>query len=187
MSRIGKQPIVLPKGVKAIIAGQLLTVEGPKGKLQRTIRPEIALENVTGESGANELVLSRKTESNESRAFHGMERALTNNMVQGVAKGFERELTLIGVGYRAETKGNVLSLALGYSHPIDFALPDGVKATVIRDNRDLFVKLESIDKQLLGQTAAKIRALRKPEPYKGKGVRYRDEVVKMKAGKAGKK
>ena len=182
MSRIGKQPIAIPKGVKAVIAGQLLKVEGPKGKLQRELRPEV----VVAQDG-EELVLTRKDDTKQSRAFHGMERALVFNMVQGVSAGFERELALIGVGYRAEMKGSVVNLALGYSHPIDFPLPEGVKATVVKDGRDLFLKLESIDKQLLGLTAAKIRALRKPEPYKGKGVRYRNEVVKMKAGKTGKK
>ena len=116
-----------------------------------------------------------------------MERALVYNMVHGVSQGFEKELSLIGVGYRADQKGNVLNLALGYSHTIDFALPDGVKGTVVKDGRDTFVKLESADRQLLGQTAANIRSLRKPEPYKGKGVRYRDEVVRTKAGKSGKK
>lgn len=182
MSRIGKQPIQIPKGVKAVIAGQLLKVEGPKGKLERSFRPEVAVKQ-EGET----LVITRTNESQEARAYHGMERALINNMVQGVAVGFTKELSLIGVGYRAESKGQVLNLALGYSHPIDFTLPDGVKGTVIKDGRDTFVKLESTDKQLLGQTAAEIRSLRPPEPYKGKGVRYRDEVVKQKAGKSGKK
>lgn len=182
MSRIGKQPVPLPKGVKAVIAGQLLKVEGPKGKLERSLRSEIKVEQV-GET----LVLSRNGDTKEARAFHGMERALVNNMVQGVAAGFAKELALIGVGYRAEAKGQVLNLALGYSHPIDFELPDGVKGSVIKDGRDTFIRLESMDKQLLGQTAAEIRGLRPPEPYKGKGVRYRDEVVKQKAGKSGKK
>lgn len=182
MSRIGKQPIVVPKGVKAIIAGQLLKVEGPKGKLEREIRPEISLK-LDGEK----IVLERANEEKSVRAFHGMERALVNNMVHGVMHGFEKELQLIGVGYRADSKGNTLNLALGYSHPIDFELPQGVKGTVIKEGRDVSIKLESVDKQLLGQTAARIRSLRKPEPYKGKGVRYKDEVIKMKAGKSGKK
>ncbi len=182
MSRVGKQPITIPQGVKAVVAGQILKVEGPKGKLERSIRPEITIE-VKG----TELLVTRKEDSQTARAFHGMERALVNNMVHGVAQGFERELSLIGVGYRADQKGNVLNLALGYSHTIDFPLPNGVKGTVIKDGRDTFVKLESADRQLLGQTAANIRSLRKPEPYKGKGVRYRDEVVRTKAGKSGKK
>lgn len=182
MSRIGKLPISLPKGVKAVIAGQLLKVEGPKGKLERSIRPEIALK-VEGET----IVLSRASDEKNVRAYHGMERALVNNMIMGVSQGFEKELSLIGVGYRADAAGKVLNLALGYSHPIDFPLPDGVKGSVIKDGRDIFVKLESADKQLLGQVAAKLRSLREPEPYKGKGVRYKEEVVKLKAGKSGKK
>lgn len=182
MSRIGKQPIAIPKGVKALLAGQLLKVEGPKGKLEREVRPEIVVK-LEGE----QIVLTRTSDATKTRAFHGMERALINNMVRGVAEGFEKELQLIGVGYRAEMKGNILNLALGHSHTIDYPIPDGVKASVIKDNRDLYVKLESNDRQLLGQTAAKIRSLREPEPYKGKGVRYKGEVIKMKAGKSGKK
>jgi len=182
MSRIGKQPIAIPKGVKAVLAGQLLKVEGPKGKLERQIRPEISLA-----IESDKIVLSRKNDEQTVRAFHGMERALVHNMVVGVSEGFEKELQLIGVGYRADSKGNVLNLALGHSHPIDFELPAGVKGTVIKEGRDISVKLESVDRQLLGQTAARLRGLREPEPYKGKGVRYKGEVIKMKAGKSGKK
>ena len=182
MSRIGKQPIVVPKGVKAIIAGQLLKVEGPKGKLEREIRPEISAK-LEGET----IVLTRKNDDKQSRAFHGMERALVHNMAHGVAHGFEKELQLIGVGYRADSKGDVITLALGHSHTIDFTLPALVKGSVIKEGRDISIKLESIDKQLLGQVAAQIRSLRPPEPYKGKGVRYKGEVIKMKAGKSGKK
>ena len=182
MSRIGKQPVTVPKGVKAVLAGQLFKVEGPKGKLEREIRPEIILK-IDGET----ITLERRNEEKKVRAFHGLERALVHNMVEGVSTGFEKELQLIGVGYRADQKGNVLNLALGHSHPIDFPLPDGVKGTVIKEGRDISIKLESSDKQLLGQTAARIRSLREPEPYKGKGVRYKGEQIKMKAGKSGKK
>lgn len=183
MSRIGKQPIAIPKGVKATIAGQLLKVEGPKGKLERTVREEVTLK-IDGET----ILLTRNNDSKQSRAFHGMERALVNNMVVGVSKGFEKELQLIGVGYRAEEgKGNTITLALGHSHPIEFDIPAGVKGSVVREGREVSVKLESADRQLLGQTAARMRSLRPPEPYKGKGVRYKGEVVKMKAGKSGKK
>jgi large subunit ribosomal protein L6 len=181
MSRIGKQPISVPKGVKVNVSGQALTVEGPKGKLSRTVRPEIGIEVAEGE-----LSFTCNVDSKTARAYHGLERALANNMVVGVSEGYEKELALVGVGYRAEAKGTGLTLALGYSHPIDFPLPDGVKAELIKEGRDTFVKLISIDKQLLGQTAARIRALRSPEPYKGKGVRYRNEEVRIKAGKAGK-
>lgn len=181
MSRIGKQPISLPKGVKAVIAGQLIKVEGPKGKLERSVRPEVSVKE-EGET----IVVERADDSKSSRAFHGLERSLLSNMVQGVSEGFAKELALVGVGYKAEQSGKNLVLSLGYSHPIDFALPEGVSASLIKEGRDTFIRLESIDKQKVGQVAAQIRSLRPPEPYKGKGVRYRDEVVKIKAGKSGK-
>lgn len=182
MSRVGKQPVKIPSGVKAIIAGQLLKIEGPKGKLSREVRPEILIKETDGS-----LVVNTKEDTNASRAFHGMERALIANMVRGVSEGFVKELSLVGTGYRADQAGKNINLALGYSHPIDYIVPEGVKATVVKENRDVFIKLESADKQLLGQVAAQIRSLRAPEPYKGKGVRYKDEVVKTKAGKTGKK
>ncbi len=185
MSRIGNQPIVMPQGVKVTIKAvgeaQHLVVEGPKGKLERGMRPEVSVAQEE-----NQLVLTRKDDSKPARAFHGLERALINNMVVGVSEGYEKQLAFIGVGYRADVKGNTLNLGLGYSHPIDFELPEGVKGSLLKEGREIFVKLESIDKQLLGQVAAQIRSLRPPEPYKGKGVRYRGEVVKTKAGKAGK-
>jgi large subunit ribosomal protein L6 len=181
MSRIGKLPVELPKEVKATIAGQLLKVEGPKGKLEREIRPEISIKMVD-----NTIVVERLNETKQARAFHGMERSLVNNMVVGVSQGYSKELSLIGTGYRADLNKNTFNLALGYSHTIDFPLPEGVIGSVIKENRDTFIKLESANKQLVGQVAAQIRELRPPEPYKGKGVRYRDEVVKIKAGKAGK-
>jgi len=182
MSRVGKQPVQIPSGVKAIIAGQLLKVEGPKGKLSREVRPEIIVKEDAGK-----LIIEIQETSKTSDAFHGMERALIANMVKGVSEGFVKELSLVGTGYRADQVGNSINLALGYSHTIDFVVPEGVTATVIKENRDVFIKLESPDKQLLGQVAAQIRSLRAPEPYKGKGVRYKDEVVKTKAGKSGKK
>lgn len=182
MSRIGKLPIEIPKGVKAELAGRLLKVEGPKGKMSREINSQIKVELADGK-----LVFTRKGDSKEERALHGMERALANNMVKGVSVGFEKHLQLIGVGYRAEPKGNGFDLALGYSHPVQFDMPQGVKGTVIKEGRDIFLKVEGPDKQLVGQVAAEIRRLRPPEPYKGKGIRYRGEVIKLKAGKAGKK
>lgn len=183
MSRVGKLPIEIPKSVTATLAGQLLKVEGPKGKLSRSIRPEIKAVL----DGAN-LTFEVLTPSGQANAFHGLERALAANMVKGVSDGFVKELSLIGTGYRAEQAGATgLTLALGYSHSIDYAVPTGVKATVVKEGRDVFIRLESADRQLLGQVAAQIRALRPPEPYKGKGVRYKEEVVKLKAGKAGKK
>lgn len=181
MSRIGKNPIALPQGVKVSVDGQTIQVEGPKGKLSRTVRPEISI--VVDDK---EISFRRKDDSKQSRAFHGLERSLARNMIVGVSEGYEKQLALIGVGYRAEAQGNSLNLSLGYSHPIDFKLPEGVKASLLKEGRETFIKLESIDKQLLGQTAATIRSLRTPEPYKGKGVRYRGEEVRLKAGKAGK-
>lgn len=181
MSRIGKQPIEIPEKVKAEIAGQLLKVEGPKGKLQREVRSEIEVKIADGA-----ITFHPRDESKQTNAFYGMERALVNNMVEGVSQGFEKQLQLIGVGYRADLKGSTLDLGLGYSHPISFTLPEGVKGSVLKEGREIFVKLEGADKQQVGQVAAQIRSLRPPEPYKGKGVRYRDEQVRRKAGKAGK-
>ena len=181
MSRIGKLPVAIPQGVKAIISGQLLKVEGPKGKLERELREEVQIKEDAGN-----LILERKDDSKPAKAFHGMERALVNNMVEGVSVGFVKELNLIGVGYKADISGNKIVLNLGYSHPIDFMVPDGVKASMVKEGKDTFIKLESANKQLVGQVAAQIRSLRPPEPYKGKGVRYRNEYVRRKAGKAGK-
>ena len=185
MSRIGKAPITLPKGVKAVVSGNLVKIEGPKGKLERACRPEIKAE-IKEEEGAQVLTFERNSDSKDARAFHGMERALASNMVQGCHEGFEKILDVNGVGYKAEMKGKDLNLGLGYSHDIKFKVPDGVTASVLKEGRDVAVKLESCDKQLLGQVAAQIRSLRPPEPYKGKGVKYRDEVIRRKAGKAGK-
>jgi large subunit ribosomal protein L6 len=182
MSRVGKNPIKLPQGVKVDVKGQSVKVEGPKGKLERHVSSLIEVKVTDGH-----IELSRKNDEKASRMMHGTERSLLNNMVTGVSEGFSKELDLIGVGYRADMSGTTLNLALGYSHPIDFPLPAGVKGTVIKEGRDITVKLESADKQLVGLTAAKIRSLRAPEPYKGKGIRYKGEVIKLKAGKAGKK
>ena len=185
MSRIGKLPVTLPKGVKAEVAGQLVKIEGPKGKVQREVRPEIEAQMVDGK-----IVLRPKKSAPETKAvnaFHGMERALLNCMVNGVSQGFHKELELIGVGYRAEMSGKNLNLSLGYSHPVEFVVPKDIKATVEKEGRDSWIRLEGVDKQLVGQTAAQIIRLRPPEPYKGKGVRFRGQVIKTKAGKAGKK
>ena len=183
MSRIGKLPVTLPQGVKAAVNGQHVKVEGPKGKLERTVHPSISIQLADGA-----LVLKRPNDEKVSKMLHGMERALIHNMVTGVSEGFFKELDLIGVGYRADMKGDkVVNLALGYSHQIDFPLPAGIKGSVIKEGRDITVRVEGCDKQLVGQVAAQLRALRRPEPYKGKGVRYKGEVIKLKAGKAGKK
>jgi large subunit ribosomal protein L6 len=179
MSRIGKQPIELPAGVKVTIDNQDVTVTGPKGVLSRSI-----LEYVSIDLTDKTLTVNRADDSIKSRAAHGLTRTLVNNMVIGVTKGFERALEINGVGYRAELKGEVLNLSLGYSHPINFQLPKGISVEVDKMTK-LLVK--GIDKELVGQTAAKIREFRSPEPYKGKGVKYADETILRKAGKTGKK
>jgi large subunit ribosomal protein L6 len=179
MSRIGKLPVELPKGVKVRYADETITVEGPKGTLSRQV-----MEGVTLDINEAALVVTRNDDSNRCRAAHGLTRTLINNMVVGVTNGFERALEINGVGYRAEAKGNVLNLSLGYSHPINYELPAGITVEVDKMTK-LLVK--GIDKELVGQTAAKIRSFRGPEPYKGKGIKYADEVILRKAGKTGKK
>ena len=178
MSRIGKQPISIPNGVKIDIKGGHVKVTGPKGNLEREVRPEIALEQADGV-----ILVKAKDQSQRSRAFTGLTRTLINNMIIGVEKGFEKKLLIEGVGYRAEMKGKTLSLNVGYSNPVEFPLPAGVTAGVDKTS----ITLQSIDKELLGLTAAKIRAIRKPEPYKGKGIRYEGEYIARKAGKAASK
>ena len=179
MSRIGNQPIPVPKGVKLDINGSNVKVVGPKGTLERNIRPEIGLQ----EEGGN-LIIVRKDNSKRTDAFSGLTRTLVNNMIVGVDKGFQKKLSIEGVGYRAEVKGSVLNLSVGYSNPVEFDLPKGVTAEVDKANN---VTLDCIDKELLGETAAKIRAVRPPEPYKGKGIRYTDEYIARKAGKSASK
>jgi large subunit ribosomal protein L6 len=179
MSRIGKQPIEIPNGVKVTVNNYTVTVNGPKGTLSRNILDVVSLD-ITEKL----LTVNRADDSIKSRAAHGLTRTLINNMVIGVTKGFERALEINGVGYRAEVKGDVLALSLGYSHPINFQLPTGITVEVDKMTK-LLVK--GIDKELVGQTAAKIRDFRSPEPYKGKGVKYADENILRKAGKTGKK
>ena len=176
MSRVGKKPIPIPKGVEVKHEGESITVKGPKGKLVRSILPMIQLE-----IGSDNIVVSVPNTSRETMALHGLSRALISNMVTGVTRGFEKGLEIVGVGYRAELKGKTAVFHLGYSHPINFPLPDGVNAKIDKTK----VTLESIDKELLGETAAKIRNLRPPEPYKGKGIKYVGEKIRRKAGKAG--
>jgi len=180
MSRVGKAPITIPQGVNIDISkGNLVTVKGPKGTLSQQIDPDITL-NVEDST----LSLDRPTNQNRHRALHGLYRALVNNMVVGVTEGFVKELELVGVGYRAQNTGQLLELTLGFSHPIMFYIPSEVKVETKQEKgKNPLIRLESNDKQLLGQVAAKIRSLRKPEPYKGKGVRYSNEVIRRKAGK----
>ncbi|MDR3717250.1 MAG: 50S ribosomal protein L6 [Bryobacteraceae bacterium] len=174
MSRVGKKPIPLPAGVKITVGEQLL-VEGPKGKLTVPLPQGIRVEKV-------DSTLEIKRENDSFRALHGLTRALAANAVTGVSTGFTRELDIVGIGYRAETKGSVVSFTLGYSHPIEFALPKGVECKI---EKMTHLVLSSNDKQQLGQIAADIRALRPPEPYKQKGIRYVGEVLRKKVGKTG--
>jgi len=176
MSRIGKLPITVPSPVKIQVAGDLVRVEGPKGKLEHRMPPRITVEVADGA-----LRVRRDGEDRQTRALHGLTQRMLANMVHGVHSGFSRTLEIIGVGYRAESRGQALHLSLGYSHPILFQLPPGVQAKV---DKQTVITLESIDRQLLGETAATIRRLRPPEPYKGKGIKYAEEVLRRKAGKA---
>lgn len=175
MSRVGKLPITVPQGVKVAINGGLINVEGPKGKLSCPTRPEVVI-NIK----ESEISVVPKDESKESNSFQGLYRQLVNNMVIGVSKGFSKTLMINGVGFRADLKANILTLNLGYSELIEVVLPQGITATVENPNK---VTISGIDKQLVGQTCAEIRSLRTPEPYKGKGIRYEDEVIRRKAGK----
>lgn len=176
MSRIGKQPIPINKDVEVKINGDMVTVKGAKGVLERRIHQKIGVEINDGN-----ILLTARDNLRETRALHGLFGALVSNMVMGVSKGFEKALEIVGVGYRAELKGRTIIFNLGYSNPINFELPDGIDANVDKSK----IVLMGIDKELLGRTAAKIRSLRPPEPYKGKGVKYIDENIRRKAGKAG--
>jgi large subunit ribosomal protein L6 len=180
MSRIGKKPVSIPKGVTISVANSVVTVKGPKGTLTQEIDRDIVIEITE-----TELIVKRPTEQIRHRAMHGLYRSLISNLVKGVTDGYKKDLELVGVGFKATNAGNILDLALGYSHNIIFEVPKELKVTTTTEkgqNPKIF--LEGSDKQLIGQVAAKIRGLRKPEPYKGKGVRYSDEVVRRKAGKA---
>lgn len=177
MSRIGKLPITIPSGVKVEIQGTLIKVAGKKGNLERNLRPEISvqLDNAS-------LICSPLGTSKKVMAYWGMTRSLLNNMIVGVDHGFTKKLMVEGVGYRANVNANTLTLNVGYSSPVDFPLPQGITASVDKDNS---ITLEGIDKELIGLIAAQIRAIRKPEPYKGKGIRYFEEHIVRKVGKAG--
>ena len=176
MSRIGKLPVTIPAGVKVAVNANAVSLEGPKGKLQAAVPAGVAIK-VEG----NVLRVERQAEDRKVRSLHGLTRKLIANMTQGVSRGFTRILDINGVGYRAEAKGQELHIALGFSHPVVFKLPQGVSAAV---ERQVIITLSGADRQVLGETAAKIRSLRPPEPYKGKGIKYREEVIKRKAGKA---
>ena len=175
MSRIGQKPVVLPAGVTAAIDGQRVTVKGPKGEISRTVHAELAVG-----LAANAIVVRRPSDESRHKALHGLTRTLIANMVDGVTKGFAKSLEIQGVGYKAEAKPFGVQLTVGFSHPVPYHAPQGIKISV--DN-NVLVKIEGVDKELVGQVAAELRAVRPPEPYKGKGIRYVGEHVRRKAGK----
>jgi len=180
MSRIGKLPITLPAKVEISVASDnTVTVKGPKGALSQKIDPDIT---VSVEDGR--IIVARPTEQKRHKAMHGLYRALLNNMVVGVSEGYKREMDIIGVGYRVENQGNLVTFTLGYSHPVILYIPSELKVTTAMEKGSPpMIRLEGIDKELLGQVCAKIRAFRKPEPYKGKGIMFKGEVIRRKAGK----
>lgn len=180
MSRIGKQPIEIPQGVNVDIKNDIIKVRGPKGELSYSL-PEGIKASLTN----SKLLLERGSDTKLDRALHGLARSLVFNMVNGVAQGYKRVIEISGIGYRSQVKGNKIVFTIGYSHPVEFELPDGVSATV--DDKQTTITLSGIDKQLLGQVAAHIKEIRPPDAYKGKGIRYSGERIKLKAGKTGKK
>lgn len=177
MSRIGRLPIAIPKGVSVDVSGRQVTVKGPKGELSEALRPE-----VTVEVSDDQVTVQRTSESKKARGFHGLYRQLVNNMVVGVSDGFSQALLINGVGYRAEVQGQSLMLNLGFSNPVEFRVPDGVSVETDGPNR---VVVKGISKQLVGKVASEIRGIRPPEPYKGKGVKYENEYIRRKVGKSG--
>ncbi|HVR37547.1 MAG TPA: 50S ribosomal protein L6 [Thermoanaerobaculia bacterium] len=177
MSRIGRKEISLPKGVEVRQEGNTVLVKGPKGTLHTPIVSGISMKIEN-----NVVQFLRGDEENKTRAFHGLMRALVANNIRGVSEGFKRELDIVGVGYRAEVKGREVVFQLGYSHPVRFAIPEGIEVAI--DAKTGHITITGIDKQKVGQTAAEIRGLREPDPYKGKGIKYSDEVIRRKAGKA---
>jgi large subunit ribosomal protein L6 len=175
MSRIGRKPIPIPDGVKVQVDGNVVRAEGPKGKLSQPMPP-----GMMAKIEDKILHIQRGDDSRTARSLHGLTRALVANMVAGVKEGFERKLEIVGIGYRAQMQGKTIQLALGYSHPVMFPLPDGITAEI---EKQVAVTLKGADKALLGETAAKLRSLRKPDPYKGKGIKYAGEVIRRKVGK----
>ena len=178
MSRIGRMPVAVPAGVKVKIKGSEVTVEGSKGTLTREFHPDISIKEESGK-----LIVSRPSDNRQHRALHGLSRSLLANMVDGVTKGFEKNLELSGVGYRAQKTGNKLTLQIGYSHPVEFDPPQGIDIVVDGNTK---IRIAGIDKELVGETAAEIRRIRIPDAYKGKGVKYAGEKLRLKPGKAGK-
>ena len=180
MSRIGKLPIELPAGVTVDVKDNIVTVKGPKGELKQEVKSDKVAVTVEG----SQVKVTRANDDRPTRAQHGLYRALIHNMVVGVSEGFKKEMEIVGVGYRATSKGQVLELALGYSHAIYLKMPPEVKVNAVSErNKNPLITLESADKQLLGQICAKIRTFRKPEPYKGKGIKFVGEIIRRKSGK----
>jgi large subunit ribosomal protein L6 len=179
MSRIGRKPVTVPKGVTLQLQGNTVAVKGPRGELHRTLHPEMQLAFTN-----DQFTVARPSEEKRHKALHGLTRTLVQNMVEGVSKGFTKSLEIQGVGYKAEAKPYGVNLVVGYSHPVKYEAPKGIKITV--DNNTM-VKIEGADKELVGQVAAELRSVRPPEPYKGKGIRYVGEQVRRKAGKTGAK
>jgi large subunit ribosomal protein L6 len=177
MSRIGKLPVTVPAGVTVTLQGNSIRVKGPKGELARTLPADITVSQDNGT-----ITVTRPSDEPNHRALHGLTRALVNNMVEGVTKGFQKTLEIVGVGYKAETRPYGLQLALGFSHPVEYRAPAGIKLTATNPTT---IVVDGADKEIVGQVAAEIRSFRKPEPYKGKGVKYQGEQVRRKAGKAG--
>lgn len=178
MSRVGKLPVKIPEKVKVSVDGHLVKVEGPKGKMSFPYNPQVSVKVEKGE-----VLVSRPDESRLSKGLHGLTRTLVKNAVDGVVKGYDRGLEISGVGFKAEVKGKEIHFTLGFSHPVVFKLPEGITAEV--DAKQTKVTVKGVDKHLLGLTAAKIRALRPPEPYKGKGIKYAEEIIRRKEGKTG--
>ena len=177
MSRIGNAPIELPQGVEVTLDGDVVRVKGPKGELARTLRPEVAVKVEDGQ-----VVVTRSSDVKQHRAYHGLTRALLANMVAGVSEGYRKALEIVGVGYRADKRGDALVLNVGYSHEVEYPEPEGITLTTPSQTQ---IVVEGIDKQKVGQVAAELRAVRPPEPYKGKGIRYEGEQIRRKAGKTG--
>ena len=177
MSRIGKHPVIVPNGVTVTVEGNTVKVKGPKGELTRTLHPEMS---VATENGS--VVVSRPSDDSHHKALHGLSRTLVSNMIEGVTKGYQKQLEILGVGYKAENRPYGLQLALGYSHPIEYRAPQGIKLSAPQPTQ---IVVEGANKEVVGQVAAELRSLRPPEPYKGKGIKYVGEQIRRKAGKAG--
>ncbi|MBI2634262.1 50S ribosomal protein L6 [Candidatus Peregrinibacteria bacterium] len=178
MSRVGRQPVQIPNGVTVDIKDHLVTIKGPKGELRREFHPDMKIEVKD-----NVLTVARSQDTKENRALHGLTRNIMVNMIHGVGKGFEKRLEIIGIGYRAQAAKNKITLTLGFSHPVEYTAPQGIEFKMDEENKNIII-ITGIDKEIVGETAAKVRSYRKPEPYKGKGIRYLGEYVPKKAGKA---